>query len=323
MLNAAIVGLGTWGQRLAHSVHGKSQSIVLKAAVTRTLGKAADFAKSTAIPLTDDYDAVLNDPSIDAVILATPHSQHVEQVVRAARAGKHVFVEKPLALTVAGVHEAFDACEQRGVVLAVGQNRRFLPSVRYIRQMIQAGELGRILSVEGNHSGPSGWRHSASGWRASAEESPWGGMTGKGLHVTDLMLSFAGPIAEVEARSLRQVLTADMDDTTLMLLRFASGAQGYLATLTATADVWRLQVFGSEGWVEMRGHDTLIIAKNNAGERTISFDPVDIERAELEEFASAVKSGRPFPVSRADAANNIGLLEAIGRSVRSGRPTAI
>lgn len=323
MLNAAIIGLGSWGQRLARSVHGKSRSIAITAAVTRTVQKAADFAKSTGIPLGDDYDAVLKDKSIDAVILATPHSQHVEQIVRAARAGKQVFVEKPLALTVAGVHEAFDACERAGVVLAVGQNRRFLPSVRYIRQMIQAGELGRLLHIEGNYSGPSGWRHSTSAWRASTEESPWGGMTGKGLHVSDLMIAFAGPIAEVEARSLRQVLTADMDDTTLMLMRFASGVQGYLATLTATADVWRVQVFGSEGWVEMRGHDTLIVAKNNAGERTLSFDPVDIERMELEEFADAVQSGKPFPVSRADVANNIGLLQAIGESVRSGRPAAI
>lgn len=323
MLNAALVGLGSWGQKLARSVHGKSQSIAIKAAVTRTVEKAADFARSTGIPLGNDYDAVLNDKSIDAVILATPHSQHVEQVVRAAQAGKHVFVEKPLALTAAGVNEAFDACERHDVLLAVGQNRRFLPSVRYIRQMIQAGELGRILHVEGNFSGPSGWRHSASAWRASAEESPWGGMTGKGLHVSDLMIAFAGPIAEVEARSLRQVLTADLDDTTVMLMRFASGAQGYLATLTATADVWRMQVFGSEGWVEMRGHDTLIVAKNNAGERTLSFDPVDIERAELEEFANAVQSRKPFPVPRADVANNIGFLEAIGHSVHSGRPAAI
>lgn len=322
-MRAAIVGLGSWGQRLVLAVHGRSEALTVTRGVTRTPEKAAAFSRSTGIPVGGDYHQVLADPDIDAVILATPHSQHVAQVVSAAEAGKHVFVEKPLALSSDGVRQAFDACERNGVVLAVGQNRRFLPAVREIRRAIAAGDLGRILHIEGNYSGPSGWRHSRSAWRASAAESPWGGMTGKGLHISDLMIHFAGPISEVEARSCRQVLSAELDDTTLMLLRFASGAHGYLASLTATADVWRLQVFGSEGWIEMRGHDRLIVAKVGEGERIVDFPPVDIERAELEAFAEAGRSGAPYPIARSEVENNIAFLEAIGRSVRSARAAAV
>ena len=323
MLNAAVIGLGGWGQKLAQSVHGKSDKLQIACGVTRTVSKAAEFARSTGIPVTDDYETVLRDPAIDAVIIATPHSQHVEQVVRAAAAGKQVFVEKPLALTRAAVSEAFEACERAGVLLAVGQNRRFLPAVQEIRRLIGEGGLGVLLHIEANFSGPSGARHAASSWRANAEESPWGGMTGKGLHMSDLMILFAGPITEVDARSKRRVLTADLDDTTIMLIGFASGATATLATLTATADMFRLQVFGSKGWAALEGHDRLRLALIGESERLIDFPPADIERAELEAFADAVAAGAPFPVTRKEVENNIAFLEAIGRSVATSGPATV
>lgn len=322
MVRAAIVGLGSWGQRLVRSVQGKSSSIEIGSCVTRTVANAKGFADSYGLPISDDLNVVLDDPSIEAVILATPHSQHVEQVKAAAARGKHIFVEKPLALTKSGVQAAVCACENAGVVLAVGQNRRFLPSVSHIVDLIRSGELGEMLHIEGNYSGPSGWAHSKSAWRADEHESPWGGMTGKGLHVSDLMILFAGRIVEVDARSSRRVLTT-MDDTTAMLLRFASGAQGYLGTLTATADVWRMQAFGTRGWVEMRGLDTLIIGKVKEQERVVRFDPCDIERAELEAFAQAVRKRTPFPVPLGDVENNVAFLEAIGRSIASSGPVAV
>ncbi|MDZ7748761.1 MAG: Gfo/Idh/MocA family oxidoreductase [Halofilum sp. (in: g-proteobacteria)] len=318
MLNAALVGLGRWGQVLGRAVHGRSEHIRIARGITRTPAKAADFARETGIPVDDDFEGVLADPAIDAVVLATPHSQHVEQIRAAAAAGKHVFVEKPLALTAASATEAFDACAQTGVLLAVGQNRRFLPAIERIRALLADGSLGRILHVEGNFSGPSGYRHEASSWRGSAGESPLGGMTGKGLHLTDLMISLCGAATEVDARSLRQVLDFDFDDTTIMLLRFAQGPTGYLGTMTATADTIRLQVFGSKGWAEMRDHRWLTVRRLHETPELVELPDLDIERAELEAFAAAVAGERDYPVRRAEVINNIALLEAIGRSVTEG-----
>jgi len=323
MLTAAIVGLGGWGQILVRSVHGRSDRIRIVRAATRTPAKAQDFARETGIPVGDDFQAILDDPSVQAVILATPHSQHVDQVVAAARHGKHVFVEKPLALEAAGARAAFDACESAGVVLAVGQNRRFLPSVERVRRLFEEGVLGQLLHVEGNFSGPSGYRHATSNWRASQEESPFGSMTGKGLHLSDLMISFLGEIREVDARSLRQVLKTDMDDTTLSLLRFASGATGYLGSLAATADEWRLQLFGSKGWAEIRNHTHLTVSIVGGGVESEVFEKIDIERAELEAFAQAVASNRPYPVRREEAINNVAFLEGIGRSIAASGPVRI
>ncbi len=152
MIKAALVGTGDWGQRLVTSVQGKSELIRFTAAVTRTPAKAAGFALQHALTLHDDYRRVLADPTIDAVVLATPHSQHGRQVIDAAEAGKPVFVEKPFTLDKASAAAAVEACRRRGVVLAFGHNRRFLPAVQALKRMVEEGRIGKLLQVKGNFS---------------------------------------------------------------------------------------------------------------------------------------------------------------------------
>lgn len=323
MIDAAIVGLGWWGQVLARSVHGKSDRLRFVRGVTRTPSKAEAFARETGIAVDSDYEGMLRDPAVQAVVLATPHSQHVDQIVAAARAKKHVFVEKPLALRARDAERAFDACEAAGVVLAVGQNRRFLPAFGKLKEVLAAGRIGKILHIEGNFSGPSGYRHQPGAWRATNAESPSGGMTGKGLHITDLMIDLLGPPTEVDARSFRQVLKTEMDDTTVMLLRFSGGETAYLASLTATADDWRLQVFGADGWIEIRNERRLTLAPVKQEQQVIEFEPCDTERRELEAFADAILSGADYPVTREQAIANVRLLEAIGRSAAEERTEKI
>lgn len=323
MINAAIVGLGGWGQVLAKSIHGNSDKIRINRGVTRTPSKAAAFSQETGIPVDDDYTALLADPAIDAVILATPHSQHVDQILAAAAAGKHVFCEKPLALEAQGAVEAFNACEKAGVVLAVGQNRRFLPAYAKLKTHIENGDLGKILHIEGNFSGPSGYRHKTSTWRASNAESPAGGMTGKGMHLTDLMIDLLGPVAEVNAISLRQVLTAAMDDTTIMLFKFAGGETGYLGTLTATPDDWRIHVYGSQGWAEIRNETVLTTCFLEGKPEAETFDKSLAEKVALEVFSDTISGNGPFPVTRQQAIANVALLQAITQSAVENRPKAI
>lgn len=326
MLDAAIVGLGRWGQVLARSIIGRSDKIRLVKGIARTPAKVSGFAAETGLAIDTDYAALLTDPTIGAVLLATPHSQHVEQIAAAAAAGKHVFVEKPLALSARSAAAAFDACEAAGVVLAVGQNRRFLPAYLALKRLIGDGTLGRVLHIEANFSGPSGYRHTKEGWRADPAESPAGGMTGKGLHMTDLMIDILGPVETITAQSSRQVLEIEFDDTTTMLLTFADGATAYLGTITATPDMWRFQVFGSKGWAEIRDEHRLTVTLLDKTARDEDFPAVDVERAELERFADAVAGGTDFPVPREDVIANISLLEAItasssaGACVRVGKP---
>src|SRR5688572_14593671 len=110
MINAAIVGLGRWGQNLVNSVHGKSEKIRFVAGATRTIAKAEAYAREQGFPLYDSYEKVLAEPKVDAVVLATPHTLHAGQIVAAAEAGKHVLTEKPLALSVKSAEAAVRAC---------------------------------------------------------------------------------------------------------------------------------------------------------------------------------------------------------------------
>src|SRR5437868_1314091 len=139
MIRAAIVGMGTWGQNLVNSVQDKSDLIRFTAGATRTPAKAAEFARKHGIAMAESYERVLADPSVDAVVLATPHSQHCAQIVAAAKAGKPVFTEKPFGLSRAEAQAAVRACAEHKVALAVGYNWRFQPALQEIRRMLEDG----------------------------------------------------------------------------------------------------------------------------------------------------------------------------------------
>lgn len=323
MLRAAIWGVGKWGQTLVDSVHGKSDAIGFTVAIARTPSKYEDFAKSRGIALAGDPATVLSDPDIDAVVIATANSLHPEHVRQAAEAGKHAFVEKPFGLKADDALSAVRACERAGVVLGVGFNRRFLPSFRDLEKAVKGGDLGRILHVEGQFSGPTGLRIEPGSWRGMATEAPAGGMTARGIHVLDSMIQLCGRVASTYAISERRVLRTGMDDTTSMLFRFSNGATGYLSTIMATGHIWNIHVFGTKGWVEMRGQQTLVFSDLDGKETVREYEAVDIERAELEAFAAAVNGGAAFPVLPDDAVHTTAVLEAVTRSAETGHRVVI
>lgn len=311
MINLAIIGLGRWSRVLVDAVQDRSETVRFTHGVARTPANAEAYALAKGIALAPSLDAVLADPAVDGVVLATPHSQHEAQVVAAAAAGKHVFCEKPFTLTAASAARAIDAVTRAGVVLAVGHNRRFLPAIERMHAMIGEGRLGRLLHVEGNMSAHVGARYREGMWRVDPTESPAGGMAGSGIHLIDAMIHLLGPITEVQAQSHRVVHDIPFDDTTNMLFRFASGATGYLVALTATAPTTRLQVFGDAGSLELRGR-TVLEHVPVLGERTTwTFPEVDIERAELEAFAAAIAGGQPFRVPLDEVLAGIEVFEAV------------
>jgi predicted dehydrogenase len=323
VIRAAIVGLGRWGQNLVECAQGKGDKIRFTAGVVRTRAKARAFAETHGIALVGDYAAALADPSVDAVVLATPHTQHAEQIIAAARAGKHVFTEKPFTLTAASAHAATTACAEARRVLAVGFNWRFQPALQEIRRMLQDGRLGRLLHVEGNFNGPSVYRFPREHWRQQPEEGPAGGMTGRGVHLVDAMVYLAGHIDSVYAQSYRLALDYGLDDTTSMLLTFRNGASGYLGTFIATAECWRLQVFGSKGWAKVGSiphlHTwSLTTCMVNAQPTVIDYPQQSTERAELEAFADAIERGTPYPCPPEDAVHGVAVLEAVVKSARAG-----
>jgi len=324
MLRAAIYGIGRWGNRLIDSVQD-SKKIRLVKGVSRNPAAHRELAAKTGIALGDSYADVLRDPQIDAVVLATPHSQHFEQIVQAAQAGKHIYVEKPITLTRANAQSAVDACKAAGITLTLGFNRRHAPAFLEMMRRISAGEIGDVLHIEGQHSGPSGYRLQAGGWRTTRVEAPAGGMTARGIHTLDSMIQIAGLVTSVYAFSEHRKLPADipMDDTTSMLLKFASGITGYLGTVFVTGELWRVHVFGSKGWLEMRGNNKLTACGLEGAPQKMSLAAVDMEKATLEAFADAVAAKQRFVVPPEQAVNGIAVLEAAVASAASGNPVRI
>src|SRR5215472_8610023 len=178
MMNAAIVGLGRWGQALVTAVQGKSDRIRFVRAVVRDPMRAPDFAGQHGVAVTTALADAINDPQVDAVFLATPHSLHVEQVIAVAA-----------------------ACNDAGVPLGCGYNRRCFSSMRELKRIVDGGTLGDILHVEGHFSNEYSTRVVPYGWRDDPAESPALGMTGCGLHALDALVNLAGPIRQVHAKS--------------------------------------------------------------------------------------------------------------------------
>jgi predicted dehydrogenase len=297
MVNAAMVGLGRWGKSLLAAT-AKSERI----AFPKTVDDARGFTQ------------VLNDAAIQAVVLATPHSLHREQAVAAAAAGKHVYCEKPLALSVADARAIIDACNRAGVKLAVGHNRRFWPAMQALRQIVDDGRLGRVLHIEGHNSNENSNRV-AGGWRILERESPGGGFTGAGLHALDAMVSICGPVRRVRAQLLRTREEIPPLDTMSALYEFENGTSGLLATVRATPFYWRVHAFGTEGSAEVLGETELVLRFSGQAMQRTSLEPVDSLRAELEAFADAIEGRAPYPISEAQMLATMGAFEATLRAL--------
>ncbi|HET9403020.1 MAG TPA: Gfo/Idh/MocA family oxidoreductase [Burkholderiales bacterium] len=324
MLKAAVYGLGRWGNRLVESVQGSDKFQFVKA-ISRDPASQKEFSQKTGIKVVSSYGRVLKDPEIDAVVLPTPHSLHMKQIIQAAKAGKHVFVEKPMTLTRKTAEKAIEATRAAGVTLGIGLNRRYQPSFVEMMNRIRSGQIGDVLHVEAAHSGPTGYGLKPGNWRSTRAEAPGGGMTARGIHALDSMIQIAGLVTSVYAFSDNRKLPegVDMDDTTSMLLKFGNGVTGYLSTLFTTAELYRVHVFGSKGWLELRGDTELTFRGLQGAPEKISLPAVDKEKLELEAFADAVAAKKPFMVPPEEAINGVAVLEAIEPSARKGKPIKI
>ncbi|MEM9429056.1 MAG: Gfo/Idh/MocA family oxidoreductase [Pseudomonadota bacterium] len=319
MIRLALVGPGRWGRILVEAVQSQSDTVRFTHAVARSPAKVEGWCAAQDLMLGTDLTEVLAAPEIDGVVLATPHSQHAAQIEAAAAAGKHVFCEKPVTLTRESAAKALATTTKAGVVFAAGHNRRFLPAVEKMKAMISGGTLGTILHVEGNMSGHVGRRYTPDMWRVAPGESPAGGLAGSGIHVIDAMIHLLGPITEVSAISDRLVHEIALDDTTCMLFRFESRATGYLTAMTATTPIFRLQVFGERGWLELRGETELTWAPVSGIRETWTFPAVSTERLQLEAFAEAITAGTPYPIALEEVVQGVAVFEAVPISAAEGR----
>lgn len=316
MINAAIVGLGRWGQTLVASVQGKSDRLRFTTAVSRDPARARNFIEQHGLRAIGSLDAALADPALDAVVLATPHSRHADQIVAVAGAAKAVFCEKPLALSRADAERAIAACRKAGVTLGIGTDKRFFPALVEVARLVDSSELGPLLHVEAHFSNEVAAGFAA--WRDSFEETPAGGMTGTGIHMLDVLVRLAGPIRRIHAQLLSQKPPPDPHDSLAALLEFANGVGGTLTAVRSTPAFMRVHAFGRNGSAEAVSRTELVIRKSGAKPELRRLPDTDSVRINLEAFAGAIAGGAPYPISEAAIANVTATFVAIAEAIRAG-----
>lgn len=334
MIRAAIVGLGAWGKTLVDSIHGKTDDLRFTAACTPTPATAEAYCREHQLRLTARYDDILADRDIDAVVLATPNSLHGAQIMQAATAGKHIYVEKPFTLTFAEARAAVDAVARAGVTLAVGLNRRFHPNMQELTRRVRSGALGTLGTMNAELTAATAFHRPATSWRVSAAEEPAGAMVSIGVHLVDAMMNMAGRVREVYCIAANRG-GPHGDDTTHLLLQFESGVSGLIYCSVAAARNHRIAVYGTRGFAEvlqpqMDTFRFIPIAAARASHLARIPEPEVIDvpgynyvSKSLTEFARCIVGKQPYPVAVADILHGVAVLEAATLSAATKKPVQV
>ena len=313
-IGVAVIGLGWWGRELARAA-GHVPGLDLVTGVSPDAEERTSFAQDFGCPAGPVFADALADPAVDAVLIATPHSLHAEQVTAAARAGRHVFVEKPFTLTAASGRAAAAACQDAGVVLAVGHNRRLSGAATRLHDLLERGAFGTVLHLEGHFSSPSALGYRPDMWRAQRAEAPGGGMASMGLHIVDTMQWLFGPVARVGCLARRAAAPVDIDDATTALLEFDSGLTATLTSLFATSlDAW-LRVCTTNGiYAASDDFARLTRLRMDGTIEALPVEPVDTVVEQLARFAAAIRGEGKVAVTPEEAISNVAVMEAMAAS---------
>ena len=319
-LPVAVVGMGWWSDVLADAI-ARSQELEIVACYTRSKERRRAFAEKYRCRPAESYDELLSDPSIPAVINTTPNNVHLETTRRAAEAGKHVFLEKPIANTVAEGREIAEVCKRAGVVLALGYQRRRESHFRWIKTEIDAGRFGCLVQAECNISRDRLGQIDLSSWRYQAAGMPGGVMLQIGIHYVDVLEMLMGPVVCVSARLAQLVLPGDNPDVANMILEHENGAQSSLtASYASASEFYMMNVYGKEASAYYDLFSGLRhLKRGENAPRPVEVEKNDAIREELEEFARCIRSGAMPETDGFWGVRNLAVIRAGVKSAAEGR----
>lgn len=317
-MKVACIGMGWWSDVLADAIK-RSGKLTIVGCYSRSEDKRDKFAAKYGCRAYPSYEALLNERSIEAIINTTPNAVHLETTAKAAAAGKHVFLDKPIANTVADARAITEACRRAKVVLALGYQRRREHHFRWIKRRIE--EFGKLVNAEANISRDRLGQIDLSSWRYSAEGMPGGVMLQIGIHYTDVLEYLLGPVKAVSGRFVRLVLPGDNPDVASLILEHENGALSTLnASYASASEYYLLNLYGKEASAYYDLHQGLRFLKRGAKTST----PVPTEKndtivEELEEFARAVRGEIEPEMDGERSTASLAVILAGIRSAREGR----
>ena len=339
-VKVGIVGLGRWAKVLTRASQ-KSSKLKIVAGFSRSEEKRAAFEKDMGVPAAPDLKTLLADRAIKGVILTVPNEQHLPVALEVARAGKHVYTEKPIASTLEDGLEIEALERQYGVTVTVGHSARLMAGVRAIREAVDAGTLGRVAFMEANFSNERALELTPQTWRWYKAKAPGGPLSQLAIHQFDVLHYLGGDV--VEASSMASKLSpvgAEVDDQSMTTLRFADGKLGYVGSCWTSPGIFAVRVFGSKGLMhyeidfgtwdtpdKLHTTSTLYIqrGKDGYGKREeLKVPESDMFRAELELFADSCLSGKSNLLNAHNGNVAVAIVNAALKSIdRNGQSVRI
>jgi predicted dehydrogenase len=339
-VKVGIVGLGRWAKVLTRAAE-KSDKLEIVAGYSRSEEKRNAFAREMGVPSAPDMKMLLANREIEGVILTVPNEQHLPLAAEVAKAGKHVYTEKPIASTLEEGLEIEALTDRYGVTVTVGHSARLMAGVRRIREAIDGGELGRVGLIEANFSNERALELTPQTWRWYKDRAPGGPLSQLAIHMFDLVHYLGGEISDISSMASKlSPVGAEVDDQSISLLKFTDGKVGYVGSSWTSPGVFAVRVFGSKGlmhyeidfgvWdtpAQIHKSSSLYIqrGKDGYGRREVLKDTgSDMFRIELELFAESCRTGKTNELSAENGNIAVAAVYAALRSIEeNGRAVRI
>jgi len=332
-LKFAIVGVGAVA---SHHIKALRQIEAAEAVAVcrRNEEKAKEFARQFNVDWTTDYQELLEDPDIDVIDVTLPSGMHADIGIAAARAGKHVIVEKPIDVTLEKADALIGACKESGVTLGVISQYRFMDPVQKLYDYVKKGKLGKLIQGDAYIKWYRSQAYYDSGdWRGTWALDGGGPFINQGIHFIDLLLSVMGPVKWVYAKTKTVAHNIEVEDIGMAMLEFENGAYGVIQASTAIFPGLpaRLDIHGERGTIIIEGEKLSFLhvegeepykaeAVTAAGASSpMSIDVTPFVR-EFEDIITAIKENREPIVNGAEARRSLQLILSIYESSKSGQP---
>jgi predicted dehydrogenase len=329
-----IVGLGRWAKVLTRAVSGKSNKLEIVAGFSRSQENRDEFQKELGVPSVPDMHTMLSNPAIRGVILTVPNEQHLPLAELVAKAGKHVYTEKPIAQTLEDGFRIEALEKQYGITVTVGHSARLMAGIRIIKDYIDRGELGRVAFMEANFSNERALELTPQTWRWYKDRAPGGNLSQLCIHQFDVLHLLGGSVAEVSSiASKLSPVGAEVDDQSMNTIRFADGKLGYVGSSWTSPGIFCVRVFGAKGLMHyeidfgtwdtphlLHNASVLYIQRGKNGwakREEIKIPESDMFRAELEMFADSCVSGKVGELTAHNGNVAVAMVNAALRSIEN------
>jgi len=321
-VKVGVIGITGFGGRIVKAV-AEAPELELVTGFSRTAESRKNLAEKYECREVSSAEGLLRMDEIEAVLIGTPNHTHGEYVIKAARAGKNVFVDKPITNEIAQAKECIAACKEAGVILQVGHNSRRGGRNRRLKKLIDAGELGQVIACEGNFSHAGGLKLKPEQWRFYNDKCPSGPLMQLGIHCIDTLHYLLGPVKKVSSFIRKLATPGEIDDTTATILIFDSGVVGYVGAHYACPHYRRIAFYGTEANAFVGSGRHISLVRPDKTEEEIETEEIDTVLDEVREFGRCVREDQRPEVTGEEALLALAVVRAAIKSSQEDRTVTV